>query len=430
MWKIIKALFPILVLVLSIVQCSSNGKADSLNSKNPKVNFYDKKEVKNSENSSTVNGLVTNIYLENSGSMFGYVSGNNDFINVVSTIAADCELFSERVNFSMLNATHTQLGVDLQAFLGRLNPQGMSCGSPGTSDLNSMFERMLDETEEGKISILISDGIYSVPSKGSLLGSLQAASLVTRNKFIDRLEEEDLVTFLIKFNSHFEGRYFNYQGLPTTISQSRPYYVWVVGTQNDLKDNFDEGYFKNLPSFQQIVKFVKLSGEEIKCQYVLHKQVGEIRYQSNKSNVLNKVRPGKENVTRFSIAFDFSKIPYSDEYFMNKSIYQDSTRSFQVDEVAGINVLAPTARIGLTSSYTHVVTFSKNTSPWGKLVIEVKDLVPSWIEETNEDNDNDIVNDTTHTLGFKYLIDGISKAYDHVNDTENLYKATFLIKYD
>ena len=154
-----------------------------------------------------------------------------------------------------------------------------------------------------------------------------------------------------------------------------------------------------------------------------------MRWKPTNPLVLSKVRPGRGGITQFSIAFDFSRIPYSKDYFMNKNIYQNSL-DYITEEVAEITALNPTAMAGLLGgTYTHVATFSKNSGPFGKMIIKVKDIIPDWIENTNIDDDCYIVGDTIHTFGFKYLIDGIAEAYDRVNNTEDLFEVTFTISY-
>lgn len=376
----------------------------------------------------TANPIITNIYLENSGSMFGYVTGHNDFKSVLAQLTADCELESEQVNYFMINALITSFGSDRINFVNELTKQGMNRGNTAISDLNKMFQIILSNAGEGKVSILISDGIYSVPSSGKLKDDLQNASYDTRNEFIYRLKSENLTTFLVKLQSNFDGPYYSYNGKITSISQHRPYYMWIIGTPKDLQSIFKEDYFEDLPGFQDIVKFVKLSGEEIKCQYVLHRQIGNMRWNPTTPLTLTRVQSGRGDITQFSIAFDFSNIPYSKNYFMNENIYQNNL-DYNIEKVDIINAVAPAARDGLKGeTYTHVVTFTKKTGPWGEMMIKIMDIIPGWIEETHDEDDLDIIGDTSHTLGFNDLIGGIAKAYDKVNKTENLFEVTFSIK--
>jgi hypothetical protein len=53
----------------------------------------------------------------------------------------------------------------------------------------------------------------------------------------------------------------------------------------------------------------------------------------------------------------------------------------------------------------------------------VKNLTPDWVMETDTENEEPI--DSTHTYGFKQLIDAIGKAYEYKNNGKN--PATFKI---
>src|SRR5690554_6151614 len=55
-------------------------------------------------------------YLENSGSMFGYVSQPSDFIRAINIIAADCDLNAQGVSYYLRNGDLTPLGSSLKEF--------------------------------------------------------------------------------------------------------------------------------------------------------------------------------------------------------------------------------------------------------------------------------------------------------------------------
>jgi hypothetical protein len=53
----------------------------------------------------------------------------------------------------------------------------------------------------------------------------------------------------------------------------------------------------------------------------------------------------------------------------------------------------------------------------GDLEIVLKNVAPGWVMETDADNEDLI--DSTHTFGFKFLTDAISKAYEYKNNGRN-----------
>ncbi|MGL5919579.1 MAG: hypothetical protein ACRCZQ_03640, partial [Bacteroidales bacterium] len=100
------------------------------------------------------------IYLENSGSMFGYVSsGGTDFVKVVSGLASNSKLSSLNNEFFLINAKIINLGNDKAKFNDALSLKGMNQGDPKDSDLNNMIAEVMGKANDSTITILISDGI-------------------------------------------------------------------------------------------------------------------------------------------------------------------------------------------------------------------------------------------------------------------------------
>jgi hypothetical protein len=372
---------------------------------------------------------TVNFYLENSGSMFGYVSGGGNFPTVVSTIAADCDLNFSTVNYSLVNGKSTNIGTELASFLRPVSSvSAMRVGDPSTSDLNLIFEKLLKKAGNGNISILVSDGIYSVNGTG-LIQKLKSQSTLTRNNFVKRLREENLTTFLIKYESQFTGNYYPATGGQIEIDQNRPYYVWVIGETQLIKKKFVEGYFQNQPGFVDIVKFVKINSGDVSCQYVTHNTKGFAKVGSNKL-VLNDADVNNKREFAFSLAFDFSKVPYNDEYFRNKDVYTIDN-GYEVLGITSSTDIKPIAKVGLDlNKFKHVVTFLKTGPPWGTMEVVVKNIIPNWIEDTNTDDDSIIIDNISQTFGFKYLIDGIANGYSVVNNTKDIAKFNFKINKD
>ncbi|MFT4684944.1 MAG: hypothetical protein ACI9EK_001349 [Psychroserpens sp.] len=408
--------FTILLTLLFLISCQANNKVKPT----PPDESKSAKSIKGETISTSENIDTANIYLENSGSMYGYVSGNGNFSSVVSTIAADCDLNFSNVNYNLVNGQTTNLGTNLATFLKPVaGVKAMRVGDPSTSNLNLIFEKTLEKAGNGNISILISDGIYSVKGTG-LIQKLRTASTLTRNKFVNRLREDgSLTTLLVKYESRFKGKYYPASGGEIGIDQNRPYYVWVIGESELIKHKFKEGYFQNQPGFVDIVKFAKLNIGDVQCQYVDHNQIGFARVGENKLS-LDDVDVNNRNEFTFSLAFDFSKVPYNDQYFNNMAVYSCDI-GYSVIEVSSSDNLDATSQIGLDiNKYKHIVTYSKTGAPWGTMKVSVKNIVPNWIQDTNIDDDFSINENTSQTFGFKHLINGISDAYNYVNDTEDV----------
>jgi hypothetical protein len=414
-----------LLLCSSLFSCSCSS---------PSSKRQKSKEVKDSiqttenlEAPSQINKPDVKIYLENSGSMFGYLGAGGDFKNVVTRVAGDCDLEASAVSYSLINGKETKLGSDLKGFTDILSVSGLQKGDPSTSDLNGIFDKALKNANRGNVSILISDGIYSVNgSPQQLLGDLQSQSVLTRNKFVRRLREENLITQLIKFKSEFSGYYYPAAGGQIMINQKRPYYIWLIGDKNDIKNLFADNYFEELPGFEDVVKYIKLEGKKPVCGLLRHNAKGSYTYKRGLE--LKDVEP-RNLETAFSIGFDFKDIPLPSSYFDQLEVYQNEL-GYEVTSVKRFEDLSPSeiasAQTCIKSHCTHVVTFEKQRAPWGTMILQVKNLKPVWIDQTHDNDDSDIAGDENKTFGFKYLVKGLNDAYTNVNQTENL--AEYIIK--
>ncbi len=169
------------------------------------------------------------VYLENSKSMFGYVNGFTQYVDVVSELSEKPMFVAEKIKreFYLINGIQlkiNKLGDDPTALKSKLNKVGFNAGDITKSNLNEMFQVALDKAQGDTISLLISDGIYDIGQPGSL-NTLPIEGRGTRTKFINRLQSGDLQTLLIKIVSKFNGDYFySSKHGKVPIAQSRPFY--------------------------------------------------------------------------------------------------------------------------------------------------------------------------------------------------------------
>ena len=145
-------------------------------------------------------------YLENSQSMFGYVSGISRYVDVVAELAEKPDFVKEDIprEFFFINGTGpviTPIGDDPVVLKKKLNTAGFRCGDITRSNLNGMFQTALSNAGGGAISILISDGIYDIGDGG--MTSLVTSGKETRSQFIRRLQSANLQTLMIKLTSEF-----------------------------------------------------------------------------------------------------------------------------------------------------------------------------------------------------------------------------------
>lgn len=366
-------------------------------------------------------------YLENSESMFGYVNGFTEYVDVVSELSEKPEFAAEKTKreFYFINGgsplTINSLGNNPAILKTKLNKAGFNCGDITKSNLNSMFQIALEKAQNDTISILISDAIYDIGRPKSPLNALVTEGRETRSKFISRLENEELQTLLIKLSSNFNGDYF-FSSHPgkTSINQSRPYYIWIFGKSELLNKYFSEEYIsQHLKGFDNYARFLIINENTIPYQITTSiNRKGDFRPDHKSKHKLIQATP-RHGEFQFSIAVDYSSLPFSESYLTLAENYNCNNLNFKVMKIEKIKDNQK-HEVTSFSNPTNIIAIYTDKNPSGLLEIVLKNEIPTWIKASDIDNEKYI--DDTHTFGFKFLTDAISEAYSHKNSDKKLAK--------
>ena len=429
-YKYFKFIMPIITtfIIIGFSQCrnrderlgrtNSGGKENILNTSlkaSTKLEYTKQKDRKA--------GKVL-FYLENSGSMFGYVNGFTEYVDVVSELAEKPRFAAEGTHreFYFVNGGQnikiTPIGENPAVLEKKLNVNGFNCGDVTKSNLNSMFQMALSKAKNDTISILISDAIYDIGKPQAPMNALSTEGRETRSRFIERLNVGDLQTIIIKLKSHFDGNYFLVTGGSVKLKQIRPYYIWIFGKTDLLNSYFPEGYIKSLKGYMDVARFLKLNQIEVPYQITPYQSIGNFRFDKNDKNKLTNVESDRRGRGfQFVIASDFSGLPFSDSYLTTIENYSCSNNNFSITKVSTIG---DTKLWGLDFNPTHLIYVATNKNPVCQLDVSLLNTVPDWIESTNINDEENIFGDTLHTFGFKFLMNAISEAYQYKNKDKNI----------
>ncbi|MDR3093329.1 MAG: hypothetical protein LBU62_01635, partial [Bacteroidales bacterium] len=131
---IINILFAITAMLLS---ACGNGNPK------PKDPLKDTPTVKETLETPSVKPVV-NVYIENSGSMDGYVKGVTEFENAVYNYLSDIMIsgVSDSLNLFYINSEIIKYGSDIADFIEKLEPTTFKArgGNRGTSDIANVME--------------------------------------------------------------------------------------------------------------------------------------------------------------------------------------------------------------------------------------------------------------------------------------------------
>ena len=359
---------------------------------------------------------VYNIYVENSGSMYGYVKGVTEFEQSVYSYLSDIKIsdICSEMNLYYINSVMHRQPADVEDFIYRLEPNTFKAkgGNMATTDLSNIIGNILETHGRDTVSILISDFVFSPGSGVNADEYLLNQQIGIKNHFAYKLKSNpNLAMMLYQLSSKFEGRYYDRNNTPYNINHQRPFYMMIIGDTN------------NLIRLSNEISKDKIKGSGVLNSYSLSKAVSNVSYGILPTPKIGSFNPDpasphtsikgakidkKNPNTKFmmSIGVDFSQLLLDDEYLMDPSNYEISNKSFNISVDKAKN----------NTKYSHIVKLSLNPQMAnlykGPLTIQLLKKASTWSEAVTNLDDVGVQNITTDkTYGFKYLVGGVYDSY-------------------
>lgn len=400
MKKVINSLYVISVIIF-LTSCGNSGK---------KTN--EKMIVKDSIGFHTIRPNV-NVYLENSGSMDGYVKGVTEFEQVVYNYLTDIKIsqFTDSMNLYYINSDIIPQDSDVRDFIEKLEPTTFKTrgGRRGTTDISNLLKSVLSETKPNEIAILITDGIFS-PGKGKdaeqYLVNQQIGIKANMSEFLYKYPNSAVVIY--QLTSQFDGLYYSREDSKTKINEQRPYYIWIIGNSesiNKLINRVPKNKFKG----KGVQNVFSITGGPKLVDYAVKRGSGnfDLDKKEPKTTIenLKKETKGKENSARFSVNANLSGFLLSDDYLIDVSNYEMNVKDF---------AFTISKSVSNSFGYTHQLNFESESVHKGLISVKLKAKIPHWIEDINDDIGTTPL--AGKTYGIKYQIFGIYEAFTNTND--------------
>jgi len=462
--KHLVAIFMAAILFFSILSCSRDSKRGDIgediavsDSIPPTLDLLDIKEP----------SLVKiNLYIENSGSMNGYVSGRTQFKDALQNLLVDLKFpfGEENINLFFINDQihKSPIKSNIVDFADKLSPNSIKIGHTGSSNLNEIFRKITSKSEKNTISILLSDFIYSIKGKNTvaLLGEQKA---LTRDVFLTASKNnQNLATNIYQYFSDFDGIYYDFNDQRHKWKDSRPYYIAIIGDQPSVS-SFTEKIGDRFKTYSGYKHEYILTEKDFDMQNytVLPATLNKGKFKPLKHQIVNNQIKGiqtdglgrNENNFQIAVAVDFKGIPVTDEYITTASNYEVNENKFSLNKIGKITnktvkfnngetvSIPPSDLIHLEAGFTHVLVFESIGENFDNLKFSLKRTTPKWVEESTTTDDTDIETNKKNkqtTFGLSYLVDGITEAYlqstgkeDYINISipiENNTSSSFLGK--
>ncbi|MDR1553489.1 MAG: hypothetical protein LBS69_08525 [Prevotellaceae bacterium] len=356
-----------------------------------------------------------NVYIENSGSMDGYVNGVTEFEQTIYSYLTDIDIsnITDNLNLFYINSKIIPFGSNVRDFIENLEPATFKQrgGNRGTSDIANVIDSVLSNTKKNTVSILITDGIFSPGKNIDADQYLVSQKTTIRGNVVKYLEHNANAAIIVyRLSSNFNGIYYNKIDARSNINEQRPYYIWVIGDAGQLNElrrkapdsKFIGGGVKNVFS---------VSAGNRTVNYAVKQGSGEFKLdrQDPKKTILKWKKDSKgktSGMAKFSVNANLSGFLLDNDCLLDESSYRLNDNDFD------LNITPAT---GNQSGYTHSINLStailkKNFAVSVKLLIKI----PQWIEDVNDDDGSEAVADKTY--GIKYQIQGVYEAFTYKND--------------
>lgn len=355
---------------------------------------------------------VVNVYLENSGSMNGYVDGGRtmfqqDVYNYLSDV--DISGIPSEMNLFFINSKIIPQNSVISNFINMLNPNSFRVegGNTATTDMADIFKMILDKTSNDTLSIFISDCIFSPGNIASPEAYLTNQQIGIKESFAKYVAEHpNFGVMVYQLSSNFNGRYYDYRNRPHQYRGERPYYIWVMGNV----------YYLML--LRDSIPNRKFQGSGVQNYWFASTyQMDEVNYSilpAPRNGSFDKV--GKADLRNmksdtngdfmFTIAADLRllELMLGDDYLMDSDNY-----ARLLDKKISENIKIRIDRNEVAKSpATHNLSLkTEKYIPKGEINVVLQCLPPMWAYTMTDDDDTQLTElNSNKTYGLKYLLIG------------------------
>ena len=275
---------------------------------------------------------VVNVFMENSGSMFGYVDLNQKsmFQQAVYKYLVDIQStgISSDFHLNFINERIIDKGTDINRFVNNITASDFR-GAPGnnsTTDLAEMLTMVLNNTSGDTVSIFISDCIFSPGKKKTPQAYLNQQSTKLLESFSSYLDKNPFTMVMIyQLTSPFKGKYYDYQNNGRQYEGSRPFYFIVIGNTFHLLNMKEkipfEKFQESVNNYWTIFNFPFEEIKPLKYNLLLSPKKGTFDRKGPKH--MAKPKNDKDGEFQFTIAADMSiyQLLLEKDYIMNVDNY-------------------------------------------------------------------------------------------------------------
>lgn len=349
---------------------------------------------------------IIKVYIENSGSMDGYMCEGSELKDAVYSYVSTLGSYADTVELNYINSMIVPFKGNIKTFINNLNASAFkkTGGNKTNSDIADMLDQILKSLRTNDIAIFVSDCILDVP-QGNAKDYLVNRQIDIRNAFVKKLQDDSNIGVeIFRLESNFSGMYYYYKGGERLTDVKRPYYMWVIGNKHAL------AHVNRKVPFSQIKHGV--------VNYFAYSTYEEVPFEiTNQFGlVLNpcKCKTSINGQYTIKIQTDLSTMLQEEKMIAEVSRYK--TQNSRV-KIVSVEKISNTKDLN-----THVLTLNidKGISSCGEYIKYVQLGIPYWLDSANDETGDSIKKNLNKTTGIKNIILGVSDAYSEHHELAGL----------
>lgn len=362
--------------------------------------------------------IVSAVYLDNTASMKGFfepMSQTSDIKQLVSVFKQLRQNLGDTVPAFYIDNTglkQSNLG-DMSASINNRTMKTHDAYSM-SAFLDTIVQRTLADSTHEVMTYFITDAIMSGTNKqikDDPNYNINHADNLSADiaQVLGKLKAKDYGVALLRFTAMYDNQYINYHNGSEKITNDRPFFIIALGPEKeiqkletDIKENNTYKPTNMLiaamrPSSPTMILKCKGDDCEVDGKTIVVKSESEkpeVTFKFQLKNQPEYLRNDTTAKTAFDVTID------GKEFNLENASFDPTT--------ATLNINRP-----LHENKTDYI-----------VKIKVRKTLPSWVEELNSNNDENIKTQLDKTFNLKYLVDGLISGIYNLPSGDYLTKET------
>ena len=354
---------------------------------------------------------MINVYVENSGSMDGYVVNGGDLATLVEDYINQlrhCGINIKNWQYYFINSKIIPISQSSKEFADKVQPTQFkkAGGNRGTSDLADIFDKVVPLSGD-TLCLLVSDMIFSPGGKKN------ADDYIKRqcNRIKEKLSnvDDNVSVLLYRFEGKYNGTYYDKQDERSLFNGVRPFFLCAIGSDEVLRQLRGIEGKLSVPIKNKCIITHHADGVGYA---VIPNGNGCYKVVKNNNHAITgaKLSKGKGHTKNYRqpkltihIMVDFSKLLCNEQYLLDTSNYITDNAHYRVVNIRKVE----------HPRFSHILQIETSSNNAANVCISLKNKIPGWIYRFN-DNEGLAAKPTDSvqcTYGLKRMVGAMFDAF-------------------